>query len=82
MHWPYAKKNSDTIEEEKERKERGKKLHDEKTISGEGRLADDIINKLTIYYVNVIRKHLDSVKDRQCTELAIYYRRPIMHHLS
>lgn len=46
---------------------KGKKLGDGKVISGKGRLTDDVINKLTIYYGNAIRKHSPTVLE-QCSE--------------
>jgi hypothetical protein len=52
---------------------KGKKLGDGKSISGKGRLTDDLINKLTLYYGNAIRKHSDSVKDMQRAIWAIFY---------
>ncbi len=34
---------------------KGKKLSDGKTLSGKGRLTDELLNKLTIYYCNTFR---------------------------
>ena len=45
----------------------------QRLISGKGRLTDDVINKLTIYYGNALRKHSDSLQDMQCAVWAIFY---------
>lgn len=52
---------------------KGKKLSDGKVISGKGRLTDDVIDKLTVYYGNAIRGNNMSVKDMQKAVWAIFY---------
>ncbi|GBL98092.1 hypothetical protein AVEN_84592-1 [Araneus ventricosus] len=50
-----------------------KKLYDNKKISGKGRLTDNIIYQLSVFYGNVIRKHSNSVKDMRNAVWAIYF---------
>lgn len=52
---------------------RGKKLNDGKPIGGKGRLTDAVIDKLTVYYGNAIRKHSHSAKEMQAAVWAIFY---------
>jgi hypothetical protein len=52
---------------------KGKKLSDGKTLSGKGRLTDEVINKLTIYYGNAIRNNCNSVRDMQKAVWALFY---------
>lgn len=50
-----------------------KKLLDRKTIGDKGRLANEVINKLTFYYGNSTKKHSNSVKEMQKAISAILY---------
>ncbi|GBM80681.1 hypothetical protein AVEN_137208-1 [Araneus ventricosus] len=50
-----------------------KKLYDNKTISGKGRLTDNIIDQLSVFYGNAIRQHSNSVKDMRNAVWAIYF---------
>lgn len=52
---------------------RGKKLSDKKPLSGKGRLTDVLIDQITTYYGNAIRKHSDNVKDMQRAIWAIWH---------
>jgi hypothetical protein len=52
---------------------RGKKLCDKKPLSGKGRLTDVVIDQLTTYYGNAIRKYPDSVRGMQRAIWAIWY---------
>ena len=52
---------------------RGKKLGDKKPLSGKGRLTDVLIDQITTYYGNAIRKHSDNVKSMQRAIWAIWY---------
>ncbi|KFM71283.1 hypothetical protein X975_00958, partial [Stegodyphus mimosarum] len=52
---------------------RGKKLYDKKPLSGKGRLTDVLIDQLTTYYGNAIRKHSDNYHDMQKAIWAIWY---------
>lgn len=69
----YAKKNGLTTQEKKGGVKKGKMLGDGKTISGKGRLTDDIIDKLTVYYGNAIRGNNMLLKDMQKAVWAIFY---------
>lgn len=53
------------------------KLSDGKTIGGKGRLTDDLIKKLTIYYGNAIRANKNSLFDMRKSIWAIW-----MHYVS
>lgn len=52
---------------------RGKKLIDKKPLSGKGRLTDVLIDQLTTYYGNAIRKHSDNYREMQRAIWAIWY---------
>lgn len=52
---------------------KSKKLSDGKGLSGKGRLTDSIINKLTVYYGNAIRKNSNSVNSMRNAIWAIYF---------
>lgn len=56
------------------KKEKGaEKLSDGKTISGKGRLTDNVINQLSSYYGNAIRQNSNSTKDMRNAIWAIYF---------
>ncbi|GBN83195.1 hypothetical protein AVEN_112634-1 [Araneus ventricosus] len=50
-----------------------KKLYDNKTISLKGRLTDNIIDQLSVFYGNAIRQHSNSAKDMRNAVWAIYF---------
>jgi hypothetical protein len=52
---------------------KNKKLKDGKTLGGKGRLTDGLINKLQSYYGNAIQNNLQSLKDMQTSDWAIFY---------
>jgi hypothetical protein len=51
----------------------GQVLSDGKTIGGRGRLTDDVINQLTVYYGNAIRANKNSVADMSRGIWAIWH---------
>ena len=52
---------------------KGRKLNDKKPLGGKGRLTDVIIDQLTTYYGNAIRKHSDNYRDMQRAIWSIWY---------
>ncbi|XP_069694717.1 uncharacterized protein [Periplaneta americana] len=52
---------------------KGKKLKDNKPLSGKNRLTDAIINTLTVYYGNAIRANCTSVNDMRRAIWAVWY---------
>lgn len=52
---------------------KGKKLTDNKKLTGRGRLTDAVINTLTRYYGNAIREHSTSVDCMRTAIWAIWY---------
>ncbi|GBM14084.1 hypothetical protein AVEN_209971-1 [Araneus ventricosus] len=51
-----------------------KNLYDEKSISVIGRLTDNIIDQLPVFYGNAIRQHSNSVKSMRNAVWTIYFR--------
>lgn len=51
----------------------GKKLSDGKSIGGKGRLTDVLIDRLTTYYGNAIRKHSDNYREMRKAIWAVWY---------
>ncbi|GFX34111.1 hypothetical protein TNCV_1698591 [Trichonephila clavipes] len=49
-----------------------KKLSDEKTIGGKGRLTDAVINKFTTSYGNAIRDNSQNVNEMRQTVWAVW----------
>lgn len=50
-----------------------RKLSDNKSLSGKGRLTDVVINKLTTFYGNAIRQHPDSLQNMRNAVWAVYF---------
>ncbi|GBM36432.1 hypothetical protein AVEN_234816-1 [Araneus ventricosus] len=50
-----------------------KKIYDKKSISGQGRLKDNIIDKLSVFYGIAIRQHSNYVEDTRNAVWAIYF---------